>query len=218
MPQLFPPFSNLLARCTVAGLIALGIASIGGGYLLQAGPYYTYQDQVIEQPVPFSHQHHVGGLGIDCRNCHTSVEEGRYAGMPPTSTCMSCHSQLWTNADALQPVRDSWETNEPIAWNRVHDLPDYAYFDHSIHIAKGVGCNTCHGRIDEMPLVRKDQPLTMGWCLDCHRNPSEHQRPQDKIYDLHYQPPGGEKGRELSKSYGTLDRVAQLQNCSTCHR
>ena len=218
MAQLFRPSANLLARLSLAAIVVGAAASLGVGYLLQAGPYYTYENETIEQPVPFSHQHHVGGLGISCVYCHNSVEKERYAGMPPTSTCMSCHSQIWTQAGTLKPVRESWQTGTPIAWNKVYDVPDYAYFNHSIHVAKGVGCSTCHGEMDQMPLTYKAAPLTMAWCLNCHRNPSEYQRPRDKIYDLHYAPPGGDEGVELSKDYGTFFRVAQLQNCSVCHR
>ena len=218
MAQLFKPSANLLARCALGAIVVAGVASLAAGYILQRGPYYTYEGQIVEQPVPFSHQHHVGGLGISCVYCHTSVEKGRYAGMPPTSTCMSCHSQIWTDSVTLSPVRESWETGKPIEWNKVYDIPDYAYFNHSIHVSKGVGCSTCHGQMDQMPLTYKAAPLTMGWCLNCHRNPSEFQRPQSEIYNLSYHPPGGAEGVALSKAYGTYYRTKQLQNCSVCHR
>ena len=218
MSQLFKPSANLLARLGMGGSVFAAFAALIIGWLLQRGPYYTYEGQTQEQPVPFSHQHHVGGLGISCIYCHNSVEKTRYAGMPPTQVCMSCHSQIWTNAAALAPVRESWTDGTPIAWNKINDLPDYAYFNHSIHVAKGVGCSTCHGHLEQMPLTYKAASLTMGWCLNCHRNPAEYQRPLDKIYDSNYHPPGGEEGIKLSKAYGTYYRVSQLQNCSICHR
>lgn len=218
MAQLFKPSSNLLARLGLGGSVFGAFAALIIGWLLQRGPYYTYEGQTQEQPVPFSHQHHVGGLGISCVYCHNSVEKTRYAGMPPTQVCMSCHSQIWTQAEALKPVRESWVGGTPIAWNKITDLPDYAYFNHSIHVAKGVGCSTCHGHLEQMPLTYKAASLTMAWCLNCHRNPAEYQRPTDKIYDANYHPPGGEEGIKLSKAYGTYYRVQQLQNCSICHR
>ncbi len=218
MSQVFKPSANLLARVGIGGSVFSAFAALIGGWLLQRGPYYTREGQTIEQPVPFSHQHHVGGLGISCVYCHNSVEKTRYAGMPPTQVCMSCHSQIWTEAEALKPVRESWTRGTPIAWNGIYNLPDYVYFNHSVHVAKGVGCSTCHGQMAEMPLTYKAASLTMGWCLNCHRNPSEYQRPREKIYDATYHPPGGKEGVELSKAYGTYYRVSQLQNCSICHR
>ena len=139
--------------------------------------YRLHTAWTVEQPVPFSHQHHVGGLGIDCRFCHTTVETSGNAGMPPTYTCMTCHSQIWTNAAILAPVRDSLASNTPIAWHRINDLPDYVYFNHTIHIAKGVGCAECHGQVDQMPLLHKVHGFTMGFCVDCHANPGSRLRP-----------------------------------------
>ena len=132
-----------------------------------------------EQPIPFSHAHHVGGLGIDCRYCHTSVETSSFAGIPPTKTCMNCHSQIWSTSPTLEPVRESFRTGVSIQWTRVNDLPDYVYFNHSIHVNKGIGCESCHGRVDRMPLTWQENSLQMDWCLDCHRDPGKHIRPRD---------------------------------------
>jgi Cytochrome c7 and related cytochrome c len=185
---------------------------------LMKSPYVTNQSVTRTQPVPFSHAHHVGSLGLDCRYCHTSVSTARFASVPPTETCMTCHSQLWTNAQMLAPVRKSLATNTPIRWQRVHVLPDYVYFDHSIHIAKGVGCSTCHGEVDRMPLMRQAAPLTMGWCLDCHRHPEKAVRPRDKVFDMAWTPPPDQiaKGRQLMTEYH-ID-TAHLTDCSKCHR
>src|SRR5207302_2581426 len=182
-------------------------------------PYTTYVGVPLAQPVPFSHRHHVEGLGIDCRYCHTSVEKSAFAGIPSTETCMSCHSQLWTDAPVLAPVRASLATNTPLKWNRVHDLPDFAYFDHSIHIAKGVGCSTCHGRIDQMPVVSQTQSLQMEWCLECHRAPENYVRPKEKVFDMEWRPPSNQKqvGADLVKNYH-IQGANVLTSCSTCHR
>jgi len=187
--------------------------------LVQGSPYQTQVGVIREQPVPFSHEHHVRGLGIDCRYCHTSVETSSFAGLPPTHTCMSCHSQIWSTSPLLEPVRASMANNQPIHWKRVHDLPDFVYFDHGIHVQKGVGCVSCHGRVDLMPLMWKDQPMTMSWCLQCHRDPAKHLRPQEEIFNMTWEPPDGDQlavGNELLKrNHIPVDR---LTNCSTCHR
>lgn len=157
---------------------------------LQRSPYVTKQGERLEQPVPFSHQHHVAGLGLDCRYCHTSVENSSFAGIPPTKTCMNCHSEIWTNADILEPVRASYRNNTPIWWTKLHDLPDYVYFNHEIHINKGIGCASCHGPVDEMPLTYAHASLQMEWCLDCHRNPAKNIRPTgDPIYNIGWKGP-----------------------------
>jgi hypothetical protein len=169
--------------------------------------------------VQFSHQHHVTALGLDCRYCHTSVESSKFAGIPPTETCMTCHSQIWRDSPMLAPVRESLARNEPIRWNRVHDLPDYAYFNHSVHLAKGVGCASCHGRVDRMPLVWKDQPLTMEWCLSCHREPEKHLRPHEEIFNMAW---ALGEADQLSMGRSLLRKnhvpVHRLSDCSTCHR
>ncbi|MEO6923702.1 MAG: cytochrome c3 family protein [Bryocella sp.] len=184
MAQVFDRSSNALARASLAltGLIviALGVALNS----LQRSPWVTRQGQRPDQPVPFSHKHHVEGLGLQCQYCHTSVEKSSYAGIPPTKTCMNCHSQIWTNSALLEPVRESWATGKSINWIRVHDLPDYVYFNHEIHVNKGIGCASCHGRVDEMPLMYAENTLQMEWCLNCHRNPSKNLRPTSEIYNM----------------------------------
>lgn len=218
MAQVFRPAANTIALLVIASLGAAPILLAGLVYSLMKSPYVTDQSVTREQPVPFSHAHHVGGLGLDCRYCHTSVTTARFAGIPPTETCMTCHSQLWTNAAMLAPVRESLATNTPIHWQRVHVLPDYVYFDHSIHIAKGVGCSTCHGAVDRMPLMRQAAPLTMGWCLDCHRHPEKAIRPRDKVFDMKWTPPKKQlaEGRRLMSEYH-ID-TAHLTDCAKCHR
>jgi hypothetical protein len=171
----------------------------------------------VEQPVPFSHEHHVGGLGIDCRFCHTSVEVSSNAGMPPTYTCMTCHSQIWTNAKLLAPVRQSLISHKPLVWRRVTDLPDYVYFNHSIHIAKGVGCSSCHGAIARMPLTYKAETMTMQFCLACHLDPGPRLRPRAEIYNTEYQPAAGAPTpQQLMDQYRIGSR--KLTDCSICHR
>jgi hypothetical protein len=178
-------------------------------------PYATDQGIEREQPVPFSHQHHVGGLGIDCRYCHTSVETSNFAGIPPTSTCMNCHAQIWTNAQMLEPVRASYRTGKPLVWSRVHRLPDFVHFNHSIHVAKGVGCSTCHGRIDKMGLTYQASPLTMQWCLTCHRNPEKYVRPRDQVFNMAWEPPANQD--ELGAQLVQQNHINRLTACSTCH-
>jgi len=173
----------------------------------------------IAQPIPFSHQHHVRDDGIDCRYCHTSVEKAAFAGLPPLSTCMTCHSQLFATAPILDPLRRAYAGDAALQWNRVHDLPDFVYFDHSIHVAKGVGCTTCHDAIDRMPLTRRVAPLYMEWCLECHREPERFLRPRDRVFDVAWQPPADQlaRGTELRKAYA-LRTTRELTDCSTCHR
>src|SRR4051795_2145933 len=187
--QIFRPGATTIAILVLAALGALPILGIGLGYQLTRSPYTTGQNVTRNQPVPFSHEHHVGGLGLDCRYCHTSVEKARFAGLPPTETCMTCHSQIWTNAEMLAPVRASLAQDKPIRWKRVHNLPGYVYFDHSVHVAKGVGCSTCHGPINQMRLTRQAAPLTMQWCLDCHRDRSKAIRPPEAVFDSDWKPP-----------------------------
>ena len=218
MPQLFRPVADTIARIVLVSLLVAPFVIVGGAYALMRSPYVTGQGMTLGQPVPFSHAHHVGQLGIDCRSSHASVESAAFAGLPPTATCMTCHSQLYTNAEMLAPVRQSLAEGKPIHWTRVHRLPDYVYFDHSIHIAKGVGCTTCHGAVQDMPLMRQTAPLTMGWCLDCHRDPAPHLRPHDKIFDTQWQPPADQKerGKQLMADYH-ID-TTHLTDCSRCHR
>jgi hypothetical protein len=189
MAQIFERSSNALAR---ASLVLTGLLVIALGVTLdqlQRSPWVTRQGQRPDQPVPFSHKHHVEGLGLQCQYCHTSVEKSSYAGIPPTKTCMNCHAQIWTNAQLLEPVRTSWATGESIPWIKVHDLPDFVYFNHSIHVNKGIGCATCHGRVDQMPLMYAQNTLQMEWCLDCHRNPAKNLRPTGEIYNMAWEEP-----------------------------
>ncbi len=216
MTQIFHPSFNTLSKVTIFGAIFF----LGGGLWLTAeinrSGYVTNEDVVREQPVHFSHKHHVQGLGIDCRYCHTSVEESAYAGMPSTKTCMTCHSMVWTNAELLEIVRESYRTDRSIEWTRVHDLPDYAYFDHSIHVKKGIGCASCHGPVDEMPLMWQENSLQMEWCLSCHREPELHVRPREHVFDMDWTPleDQAELGARLVEEYD----IQSLTNCSICHR
>jgi hypothetical protein len=219
MPQIFHPSTNTLSRVTIFGALGFAAGAVFLGYLLIRSPYQTQVQVIRPQPVPFSHEHHVRGLGIDCRYCHTSVETSAFAGLPPTYTCMSCHSQIWGSSPMLQPVRQSLADNKPISWTRVHDLPDFVYFNHSIHIQKGVGCVSCHGRVDKMPLMWKAEPMTMEWCLGCHRNPEQHLRDKKDIFNMELVLSAKEqadKGRELVK-YHRLE-TDRMTNCSVCHR
>ena len=193
MPQIFDRSSNALAR---ASLVLTGLIVIALGVTLdqlQRSPWVTRQGQRPEQPVPFSHKHHVQGLGLQCQYCHTSVEKSSYAGIPPTKTCINCHAQIWTNAALLQPVRDSWASGESIPWIKVHDLPDYVYFSHEIHVNKGIGCASCHGRVDQMPLMYEQNTLQMEWCLNCHRNPAKNLRPTAQIYNMAWESPAEDR-------------------------
>ena len=216
MPQIFHHSTNTLARVTIFGAAFLVAAGLGAATLLDRSAYWTRQTQVLKQPVPFSHDHHVGGIGIDCRYCHTSVENTAFAGIPPTSTCMNCHSQIWADSPTLEPVRESFRTGQPLRWARVHDLPDFVYFDHSIHVAKGIGCVECHGRIDRMPLTLAASPLQMRWCLDCHRHPETRLRPRSEVFNMKWAPPADAAAMraQLAEEY----RVTSMTDCSTCHR
>lgn len=218
MAQIFHPAFNTIARASIFGAIFIIAAITWMAARIYSSPYMTEVNLTREQPVPFSHEHHVRGLGIDCRYCHTSVEDSAFAGIPATHTCMTCHSKIWTNAAMLEPIRQSFATNQPVQWTRVHDLPDYVYFDHSIHVAKGVGCSTCHGQVDRMPLMWKNATLHMQWCLDCHRAPEKFIRPKEKVFDMTWQPQHDQidKGKLLAESYHI--NVRQLDNCAVCHR
>ena len=216
--QIFHRSSNTLARASLLG--ALLLLALGGWawHEVYWSPYLTRVDLPRPQPVPFSHKHHVNGLGIDCRYCHVSVETSSYAGVPPTEVCMTCHSQLWTDAPLLAPVRESLANNQRLRWARVHDLPDFTFFDHSIHVNKGIGCQTCHGPVDQMPLVWQEHTLYMKWCLDCHRDPAQFVRPRSEVFNMEWQPPTNQlaQGSELVSRYHI--NVTQLTDCSMCHR
>jgi len=192
MAQIFDRSSNALARMS---LVLTGLIVIALGVTLdqlQRSPWVTRQGQRPDQPVPFSHKHHVQGLGVQCQYCHVTVEKSSYAGIPPTKTCMNCHAQLWTNAQLLEPVRTSWATGKSLPWTKVHDLPDFVYFSHEIHVNKGLGCATCHGRVDQMPLMYMQNSLQMEWCLDCHRNPAKNLRPTSELYNMAWEKPSSD--------------------------
>jgi hypothetical protein len=231
--QIFHRSSNTISKATIIAVIIVASVALWACIQLQRSPYVTYAGVARPQPVPFSHQHHVAGLGIDCRYCHTSVENSHFAGIPPTKTCMNCHSQIWVgSAPLLEPVRESFRTGKSLVWNRVNDLPDFVYFDHSIHISKGVGCNTCHGPVDRMPLMYNFASLQMEWCLDCHRAPDKYLRPRDQVFNMRYEQPSTEKPvevdgtkytdqRELGKyliQKHNLRTPTDITSCSTCHR
>jgi hypothetical protein len=187
--QIFHRSSNTIARVSIFGAVFfLGFFGWVLYTLMGTSGYVTGQYVVKHQPVPFSHEHHTRGLGIDCRYCHTSVERSSFAGLPPTETCMNCHRQIWTNAELLEPIRASYRDNVPVQWTRVHDLPDYVYFNHSVHIAKGIGCESCHGKVNRMPLMFQNASLQMQWCLDCHRNPAKNVRPREEVFNLDWEP------------------------------
>jgi hypothetical protein len=232
MAQIFHRSTNSISRATIFGAVFVVAALFWAAAQIQRSPYVTYAGVVRPQPAPFSHQHHVAGLGIDCRYCHTSVENARFAGIPPTKTCMNCHSQIWTKAPMLEPVRESYRSDKSLIWTRVNDLPDFVYFDHSIHINKGVGCNTCHGPVDRMPLMYNYGSLQMEWCLNCHRAPEKNLRPRDQVFNMRYQAPSSDSpvvvdgktfmdqdslGLYLVKAY-KLRSERDITSCNTCHR
>ena len=216
MSQIFHRSANTISRVSIFG----AVFAVAGVLVLLAqinrSPWVTEARVAREQPIQFSHERHVAGNGIDCRYCHTSVEKSRVAGIPPTKTCMNCHSEIFSNSPFLEPVRASFANNQPLRWTRVHDLPDFVYFDHSIHVNKGVGCTTCHGQVDRMPLMWQEQSLQMEWCLDCHRNPEKYVRPREAVFRVDYQPPANqaELGGRLVAEY----EIQKLTSCSTCHR
>lgn len=219
MPQVFPRTMNVVSWASIIGSAACLAGLIWSSLIYTRSSYGTNAGVMREQPIPFSHQHHVGVLGIDCRYCHDSVERSAFAGMPSTKTCMNCHSQMWVGSSMLEPVRDSYKTGRPLRWHRVYNLPGFVYFDHSIHVHKGVGCSTCHDRIDEMPFTYQAPSLLMEWCLDCHRHPEEHLRPRDEVFDMQYQKPDDQLalGKRLKEEYRVEDAVS-LTNCTICHR
>jgi hypothetical protein len=221
--QVFPRYTNTLSRVTAVAAFALAVSLLWLWARIQRSPYTSEVRIAKEQPVPFSHRHHAGEIGIDCRYCHTSVEESAFAGIPPSATCMNCHKQIWAEAPMLASVRESVQKDQPLEWVRVHDLPDFAYFNHSVHVKKGMGCETCHGRVDQMPLMLQESSLQMEWCLECHREPEKYVRPRSAIYTMGYEPRDPETGEpttqaelgpRLVKEYGINGRTS----CSTCHR
>lgn len=219
MAQIFHRSTNTLARLSIFGGLFIVVLFAYVAWQVNMSSYFTDTKLPLDQPVPFSHKHHTAQLGIDCRYCHTSVENSYFAGIPATHTCMSCHSQVWLNAPLLAPVRESYRTNHSIEWARVNALPGFVYFNHSIHIHKGVGCTTCHGQIGEMPITWKDQSLYMRWCINCHQHPERYVRPRSQVFEAVYNPPSDqiEMGRRLVKEYEIKD-AAYLISCETCHR
>ncbi len=215
MAQVFSRYAGFYARLALIALLVLATSGVLAWRALTAERHTV--NETVEQPVPFSHKHHVGDVGLDCRYCHASVETSAQAGMPPVSTCMTCHSQLFTDQRMLAPVRQAWISGQSLAWRRVNQLPDFVYFNHSIHVAKGVGCVSCHGRVDQMPLMRRTQTLSMKWCLDCHRDPEQQLRPRERVFDMAWTPKDQRSlGIALVQAY-RIDR-AKLTDCSLCHR
>lgn len=219
MSQIFHRSTNTISRFTIFGFVFVVAGLLWLVNYIQGSSYMTGAQDVLQQPIQFSHEHHVSGLGIDCRYCHTSVEVSSFAGIPSTQTCMNCHSQIWNQAPILAPVRESFRSGEPLQWVRVHNLPDFAFFNHSIHVSKGVGCFTCHGPVDQMPLMWQDASLQMQWCLDCHRRPERYVRPREQVFNMRYQPPEDQLalGRRLVRQYN-IRPPEEITGCYTCHR
>jgi hypothetical protein len=217
MAQIFHRSFNTISKVTIFGAVFI-LAGAGWAWARYIrSSYATGVGVAREQPVPFSHQHHVSGLGIDCRYCHTSVEKSGFAGIPPIKTCMNCHNQIWVSSPLLEPVRDSYRTGKPLAWARVHNLAGFVYFNHSIHLKKGVGCSTCHGPVHQMPLTYQHATLHMEWCLECHRNPERYVRPREQIFNMDWPPAvfnQDEQGPRLVREY----KIQRRTDCSTCHR
>jgi hypothetical protein len=215
MPQIFHPSMNTFARVSIFGAVFIVAGAVLLMWVIVRSPYATEVGVIRSQPVPFSHQHHVGEIGIDCRYCHRTVETQAFAGMPETEVCLDCHSVLFRDSELLEPVRVSFQAGKPIDWTRVHDVPDYAYFHHGVHVQAGIGCETCHGRVDKMPLMWRNASLHMEWCLDCHRNPKSHIRPRSEVFTMGWEP------REDAASADDLMVSHDIQNrtnCSACHR
>jgi hypothetical protein len=216
VPQIFQRSANTLSRLSIFGAVFLLGAFLWGLALVNRSSYVTQADVARTQPVQFSHKHHAGELGIDCRYCHTSVEQSAYATVPATETCMHCHSQIWAESPFLEPVRASYGSDRSIAWIKVYDLPDFVYFNHAAHVRKGIGCTSCHGRVDRMNQVWQASSLQMEWCLDCHRQPERHVRPRERVFEHGWEPPRDQRtiGLGLVREYDIHARV----DCSTCHR
>ncbi len=219
MAQIFHRSTNTISRVSIYGAAFLLAAGGVLTWMVNQSPYFTDANVALQQPVPFSHKHHVSELGIDCRYCHTTVEKSSFAGIPPSHTCMSCHSQIWADSPMLEPVRVSYATDRSLEWNRVNALPDFAYFDHSIHIHKGIGCTTCHGPVGEMPLTWRANTLYMRWCIDCHNHPERYVRRREDVFKAGYVPPPDPLalGRRLVKEY-KIKSPRDLTDCYTCHR
>ena len=223
MPQIFHRSFNTISRVSIFGAVFI-VAFLGWVLISLAESAYATNAKIArDQPIPFSHQHHVGDLGIDCRYCHESVDKAAFAGMPSTKTCMNCHEQIWTGSPMLEPVRESYRTGKSIEWERVHRLAGFVYFNHSVHVNHGVGCASCHGPVNKMPLMYQHGTLLMEWCLDCHRNPDHNLRPADAIYDMDWSwGPGHDAETEghvlADKDHYNIQPTRKLIDCSTCHR
>ena len=216
MSQIFHRSANTIAKVSIFGAVFFVAGLLVVFAEVIRSPWVTEVHVAREQPIQFSHERHVAGNGIDCRYCHTSVEDSSFAGIPPTKTCMNCHSQLWNTAPILEPVRASFRDDKPLRWIRVHDLPDFVYFNHSIHVAKGIGCTTCHGDIGHMPMTWRATPLTMEWCTNCHRDPAKFIRPREEVFNPNWDPStlsAADRAR-LMKEYQVQSRMS----CSVCHR
>src|SRR6059058_1563779 len=203
MPQIFHRSTNTFSKASIFGSVFILAFLLWLFGAWSRSSWATQAGVAREQPVPFSHAHHVGDVGLDCRYCHTTVETSGFANVPPTKTCMNCHSQIWSTSPTLEPVRASLRSGESIRWTRVNDLPDFVYFDHSIHVNKGVGCYSCHGAVDRMPLMYAAHTLQMEWCLECHRNPEKELRPREQVFNMEYVPPQDQAtlGAKLAKQY-----------------
>jgi hypothetical protein len=219
MSQIFPKSANAAVRSSLFAVLTLVLFLGWLVFTLMRSSWVTKQNEIVEQPIQFSHAHHVGGVGLDCRYCHTSVEKSSFAGIPPTKTCINCHSQIWSTAPILEPVRASLRDDKPLNWIRVNDLPDFVYFNHQIHVKQGVGCATCHGPVDKMPLMYQAESLQMEWCLDCHRAPEKYLRPRSEVFNMAYQAPANqlEVGMALKKEY-KVPGIDHMTSCSVCHR
>jgi len=217
--QLFAPGADAVLRLWLWALVVIVIVAGVGLNGLAHSNYVGNVGVAPEQPVPFSHKHHSGELGLDCRNCHQQVEAQETAGLPPTHTCMTCHSEIWNQSPMLQPVRDSLANNQPLHWTRINRLPSYVYFNHSIHTTKGIGCSSCHGAVDTMQLTYAAQSFTMEFCLTCHRAPQKFIRPEPEIWNMEWTPPANQQqlGATLVAQHH-IAGPARLTDCSTCHR
>jgi hypothetical protein len=216
MAQIFHRSTNTISRVSLFGGAAVVVVLVATLAAINRSSYLTEVGVARNQPVQFSHKHHVSDDGIDCRYCHTSVEKSAFAGIPSTKICMGCHTQIWAESPILEPVRESFRTGKSLEWTRVHNLPGFVYFDHSIHVHKGVGCTTCHGRVDQMPLMWRENTLYMEWCLECHRNPERFVRPREQVFNMDWQPPSDQivLGQKLVQQY----KIESLTSCSVCHR
>src|SRR5437764_360078 len=219
MPQVFPRWTNVGSKMSIFGALASLALLTWTSMVYVQSSYGTNAGLRPVQPVPFSHQHHAGLLGIDCRYCHTTVEQSSFAGMPPIKTCMNCHSQIWVGSRMLEPVRESYASDRSIEWKRVYNTPGFVYFDHRLHVQKGIGCSSCHGQLDRMPFTYQVPTLLMKWCLDCHRDPAKEIRPRELVFDVNYQAPANqaELGRKLVADYH-IRSDKELTSCTVCHR